>query len=201
MWLWNKNSYEGACRAWVCFPIIFTLYPPKESSLKNSRRGPFGLSASLLPWVIKNFFSHPRRTYQKIGLYCADGRADGRAGVFSFCWISFRDLNIFSLFVRNFVDWRGGKIFLWKKNRDVTFYWKKIKFRFLSPPIKKIKRNFHLDFLYKISFSPPTTFRSPLGSRASHYNEARSAELLDSFRIPRCSKAVLVVTSDTSAFS
>ena len=26
MRLWNKNSYEGACRAWVCFPIIFTLY-------------------------------------------------------------------------------------------------------------------------------------------------------------------------------
>ena len=31
-------------------------YSPKESSLKNSTRAPFGLSASLLPFVIWNFF-------------------------------------------------------------------------------------------------------------------------------------------------
>ena len=34
-------------------------YSPKESSLKNSRRGPFGLSASLLPWVLRIFFLTP----------------------------------------------------------------------------------------------------------------------------------------------
>ena len=58
-------------------------YPPKESSLKNSRRGPFGLSASLLPWVIKNFFYPPHDLSKIWTLLC--GRAGGRAGVFSFC--------------------------------------------------------------------------------------------------------------------
>ena len=48
MWLRNKNSYEGACRAWVCFPIIFTLYF-KSANLdvkQKSLRGQF-LAVSL----------------------------------------------------------------------------------------------------------------------------------------------------------
>ena len=43
---------------------------PKEKSM----RGPFGLSASLLPWGI-NIFFYPSATYQKCGFYCAGGRA------------------------------------------------------------------------------------------------------------------------------
>ena len=42
----------------------------------------------------------------------------------------------------------GERYFCEKKNRDVTFYWKKIKFRFLSPPIKKNKKKFSLGFSF-----------------------------------------------------
>ena len=52
---------------------------PKGEFLKELEEGSLWFECLSLPWVIKNFFSHPRRTYQKIGLYCADGRADGRA--------------------------------------------------------------------------------------------------------------------------
>ena len=76
--------------------LIKHFYPPKESSL--------WFECLTLPWVIKNFFSHPRMTYQKIGLYCADGRAGGRADVFNVCLIFF-GFKYFSNFLRNFVYW------------------------------------------------------------------------------------------------
>ena len=83
-----------------CFIIFRFIIFSKISIPQRKERGPFGLSASLLPWVIKNFFSPP---YDLSKIWTLLGRAGGRAGVFTVCPISFEDLNIFSIFLLNFV--------------------------------------------------------------------------------------------------
>ena len=42
--------------------MLYVARPPKESFLKNSPRGPFGLSGSLLPYVIFGFLCFPLGT-------------------------------------------------------------------------------------------------------------------------------------------
>ena len=61
---------------------MYESYPPKESTLNNSTSGPFGVSASLLPYLIEFFISLTVR--ETIAHIVTGGRADGRMGVFFF---------------------------------------------------------------------------------------------------------------------
>ena len=54
----------------VQFCNTFAVIPQRRVSLKNSSRGPFGLSGSLLPYVISRFFCSPLGTRLT---YCGGG--------------------------------------------------------------------------------------------------------------------------------
>ena len=78
----RKTVYMYTC-AHVSLSLLLSLtssYPPKESSLKNSRRGPFGLSASLYLGLLRFFFLTPVGPIKKLDFIVRTvGRTGGRA--------------------------------------------------------------------------------------------------------------------------
>ena len=70
--------------------ILNQILSPRGEFLKELEEGSLWFEASLLPWVIKNFFLTPVGPIKKLDFIVrtggrTGGRVDGRAGVFSFC--------------------------------------------------------------------------------------------------------------------